>query len=120
MNKSNWLYDENGQVRKELYTMSKMELDEKQAELAAKPNPEWCKECILKESKGIQALTSGDIIYVQSKYSIASKFCGRMTFICFHGAGLGLGMFCRTEDGGGGFISVEMLVDKENPCCDYP
>jgi hypothetical protein len=104
--KPNWLYNEKGEVHPALHSMSKLELDEKQAEIVNHPAASWA---IF--PKAVKALESGDTIYINPKYSVASKFDGRMTFIQLSGNSL----FCRTEDGGGGFIGVEMLMDKDNP-----
>jgi hypothetical protein len=127
---SNWLYDEHGRVRKELYQLSRNELDEKQLEVTApdsEHNPPWTDECTPgcdprlwpNSNPALKALESGDTIYVKPTYSVAAEFNGRMTFIAFAGVAGGLPpskcMFCRTENGGGGFVGTSMLVDPSNP-----
>lgn len=111
---SNWLLDEEGKVRKELYTMSPTELDEKQAEVADTPEPQWVVDWRKEHwPEAVRALESGDTIYVKPEYCVAKQFGGRMTFICFGGSINAF--FCRTEDRGGGWIGLEMLVDVNNP-----
>lgn len=108
MKKENWLYDENGNVRKELYTQGRVELNELERNLTTVPD--WCQ--IPPE---LAALKRGDTIYIKPEYEVANKFGGRMTFIQLSGVSDGPCLFCRTDDGGGGFIGREMLVDKTNP-----
>ena len=115
MNKHNsLLYDENGKLRKELYTISPTELDEIQAGLDLEPDKDWVLQ--LRERfwpQAVRNLKPGDIIYIRPEYSVAKGFGGRMTFISFGGSCNAF--FCRTEDRGGGWIGPEMLVNRENP-----
>ena len=127
MSKNNWLYDENGEVRKQLYQMSSRELDEKQLEVLTRPdlhNPPWSdkpepwhdKKLWPSSNPALSELESGDVVYIDPSLFVAKQFGGRMTFIAFAGStGLAKCMFCRTEDGGGGFIDTSHLVDPSNP-----
>ena len=109
-----WALDENGKLRKELYTLSPSELDEQQASFAVTPEQQWSAEWRNQHfPKAVLALESGDVIYIKPEYSVAAKFGGRMTFISFGGSMNAF--FCRTEDKGGGWIGPEMLVDQNDP-----
>lgn len=109
MKSENWLYGADGKVRPELYTISPTELDKIQQR--AMCVPDYCPI-----PPALAALKSGDKIYVEPRYSIASEFAGEMTFIALDGTtGDGPAMFCRTANGGGGFISQQMLRDRNNP-----
>ena len=109
-----WALDESGNIRRELYTISPTELDEIQATFSIGNEPDWVVAWRNENyPKAILALEPGQVIYIKPEYSIANHFGGKMTFIGFGGSMNAL--FCRTEDRGGGWIGLEMLVDKDDP-----
>lgn len=100
-----WALNEHGGLRKELYTVSREELDAMEINGIA-GQTEWH---TFPES--LKSLEPGDIIWVRPEYSIAERFGGRLIFRQLSGNAI----FTRTSDGGGGFIGEEMLVNINNP-----
>jgi len=115
MKTPNLLHNEKGEVRPELYMQSKDDLDALQLHL---PSKDEIRKTFGSDAipEALDKLDSGDVIYIQPQYLVANKFGGRMTFIACSGMSRGgATMFCRTDDGGGGFVGEDMLVDPNNP-----
>ncbi len=94
-----WLHDEQGNVRRELYTQSPNEIAAKAAELDARPTSYQGHPRV-----GLQ-------VHVKPKYSIVSGCDGWMNVVRFDRSAInGPSVLSeRPDGGGGGFISLEMI-----------
>ena len=108
MENENWLYDKNGKVRPSLHTVSPSELDVLEKKSEGVP-------AFVSIPAELAALKPEDLIYIKPIYTVAARFGGEMIFKKLEGFNRGPCLFCRTQDGGGGYISLEMLVNPANP-----
>jgi len=121
---SNWLYDENGKMRKGLYTVYPEEIAKLAAQIDAEltlprephlnvPGENRHRVPMVKSrfAKCV-FIQPGDKIRVHPHYAIAAKFDGWLTVVrAVMNPIMGLDVLAQAQDGTGGFVSPHMIVE---------